>query len=44
VSAATLRRFGIEFVDGERRLELERREAPTETDAADRFTGMARER
>lgn len=43
VYAATLSRFSIEFEDGERRLELERREAPLETDAADRFTRMWRE-
>jgi hypothetical protein len=43
VYAATLSRFSIEFVEGERRLELERREAPIETDAADRFTRMWRE-
>lgn len=42
VYAATLARFSIEFEDGERRLVLERREAPHE-DAADRFTRMWRE-
>ena len=40
--AATLARFAVTFEDGERRLEVERREAPHE-DAADRFTRMWRE-
>lgn len=43
VYAATLSRFAIEFEGGERRLALERRDAPYEEDAADRFTRMWRE-
>lgn len=43
VYAARLSRLAIEFEDGERRIELERREAPMEEDVADRFTRMWRE-
>lgn len=43
VYASRLARFSIEFEDGERRLEIERREPPTAADAADRFTRMWRE-
>lgn len=43
VYAARLARFSIEFEDGQRQLELERREAPLEEDVADRFTRMWRE-
>lgn len=42
VYASRLATFSVEFEDGERRIEIERREPPGE-DAADRFTRMWRE-
>lgn len=43
VYATTLARVDVSFEDGNRRVELEHREAPLEEDVADRFTRMWRE-
>lgn len=43
VYASRLSKLSVEFVDGERRIDIEEREPPAAEDTADRFTRMWRE-